>query len=359
MIVAMRADATAYEVDLARRDLRAHGLDSYQCRLGGRVVLSVPGARPELVEEVLSVYALGWTADPVGVPPLASAEATAGATRVRLGPAAEFGEDFIVMAGPCAVESEGQLATIAEAVAVHGAAVLRGGAFKPRTSPYSFQGLGGQGLNLLSEVRRTVGLPVVTEVAEPAEVGVVAATADMLQIGTRNAQNFALLREVGRAGRPVLLKRGLANTVDEWLNAAEYILREGNPAVVLCERGIRTFEPRTRFTLDLSAVPLVKRLSHLPVVVDPSHATGDRGLVEPMALAAVAAGADGVLVDVHHDASAALCDGLQALKPAEFRALVRRLRCLLAGLGRGLAGRPDVLPSMASPAAWVPEQVPL
>jgi 3-deoxy-7-phosphoheptulonate synthase len=236
------------------------------------------------------------------------------------------GGSLTVMAGPCAVESRDQLLRTADAVATAGATILRGGAFKPRTSPYSFQGLGMDGLRFLAEARERTGLPIVTEVMEPSQVEVVALHADILQVGARNMQNYPLLMAVGRARRPVLLKRGLSATVEEWLMAAEYIVSSGNPEVILCERGIRTFETYTRNTLDLAAVPLLHRLSHLPVIVDPSHATGKRWLVRSMALAAVAAGADGIMVEVHPDPDDALSDGEQSLTLEQFDALAPLLR---------------------------------
>jgi len=226
------------------------------------------------------------------------------------------------------VESEEQTIETARAVKAAGADMLRGGAFKPRTSPYAFQGLGIEGLKLLEKARRETGLPIVTEVLDPRDVSWVAEFADMLQIGTRNMQNFSLLKEVGRAGRPVLLKRGMYASLEEWLNCAEYILSEGNPDVILCERGIRTFETYTRNTLDLSAVPAVKELTHLPVIIDPTHSTGRIGLIEPMSLAAVAAGADGLIIEVHYRPESALCDADQALTPDMFTGLMKRLRPL-------------------------------
>jgi 3-deoxy-7-phosphoheptulonate synthase len=241
---------------------------------------------------------------------------------------ATLGEGFSVIAGPCSVESEAQMLETAAAVKNAGADMLRGGAFKPRTSPYSFQGLGLEGLKILARAREETGLPVVTEVIDPRDVSWVAEFADMLQIGTRNMQNFALLKEVGKAGRPVLLKRGMYSTLEEWLNCAEYILSEGNPDVILCERGIRTFERYTRNTLDLSAVPAIRELTHLPIIVDPTHSTGRATLVEPMSLAALAAGADGIMVEVHSRPEEALCDADQALTPAQFSQIMNRLRPL-------------------------------
>ncbi|HEY7198920.1 MAG TPA: 3-deoxy-7-phosphoheptulonate synthase [Candidatus Dormibacteraeota bacterium] len=236
------------------------------------------------------------------------------------------GDDVVVMAGPCSVENEEMLLTTARFVAARGARILRGGAFKPRTSPYSFQGLGEEALRMLAGARDETGLKIVSEVVSPEDVELVARYADMLQIGTRNMGNVALLKEVALAGRPVLLKRGMSSTVEEWLLAAEHILVEGNPDVVLCERGIRTFERATRFTLDLAAVPLVRGLSHLPVVVDPSHGTGRRDLVPPMSLAAVAAGAHGLILEVHPRPDKALSDGAQSLDFDGFAGLMAELR---------------------------------
>ena len=255
-------------------------------------------------------------------------------TIVTAGGVAIGGEQVVVMAGPCAVESRQQLLETARAVKEAGARLLRGGAFKPRTSPYSFQGLGEEGLRLLAEAREETGLPVVTEVVDPQTVPLVAQYADVLQVGARHMQHTALLHAVGEARRPVLLKRGMMATLEEWLMAAEYILSHGNDQVILCERGIRTFEPYTRHTLDINAVPLLEQLSHLPVVVDPSHGTGRWNLVEPVARAAVAAGADGLLVEVHSHPEEALSDGVQSLTPAHFAALMRSLRAVAGAVGR-------------------------
>lgn len=264
-------------------------------------------------------------------------------TVVSIG-SAEVGDGSIaVFAGPCAVESRQQMLATAAVAEQYGAVGLRGGAFKPRTSPYSFQGLEWAGLELLAEARSSTGLPILTEVVNPSHVGRVAAVADGLQVGARNMQNFELLREVGGAGKPVVLKRGFGCTVDETLAAAEYILSQGNDQVVLCERGIRTFEHATRFTVDISAVALMKQRSHLPVMVDPSHSVGIPSLVEPVSLAAIAAGADALLIDVHVAPEEALCDGKQALLPGDFHALMGRLEMLAMGLGRKMRGviRPE------------------
>lgn len=248
-------------------------------------------------------------------------------TVVEAGPL-RLGAGFAVIAGPCSVESELQLLTIARAVKAAGADALRGWAFKPRTSPYAFQGLGLKALKILEKARRETGLPIVTEVLDPRDVSWVSEFVDVLQVGARNMQNFSLLKEVGKGSRPVLLKRGMHSTIEEWLNSAEYILSAGNPRVILCERGIRTFEVYSRNTLDLSAVPAVRELTHLPIIVDPTHGTGRISLIEPMSLAAVAAGSDGLIVEVHHHPEEALSDKAQALLPAAFAALVRRVRAV-------------------------------
>jgi 3-deoxy-7-phosphoheptulonate synthase len=268
---------------------------------------------------------------------LASRDAHPEDTVVRLGRAAIGGKAVTVIAGPCAVESAEQIRSCAHAVSAFGAAALRGGAYKPRTSPYSFCGLGLPGLLLLREVGDDLALPIVTEVLDTADVDLVAEHSDMLQIGARSMQNAPLLKAVGRAGRPVLLKRGFAATIEELLLAAEYILMAGNDQVVLCERGIRTFETATRNTLDLNAIPFIKQRSHLPVLVDPSHGTGIRELVTPMALAAVACGADGLLIEVHPNPQAALSDGNQSLYPQQFERLMARLAPVAAAVGRSIA----------------------
>jgi len=257
-------------------------------------------------------------------------------TRVQAGPVEIGGTGFVVIAGPCAVEGVEQTETVASVVKGAGAHLLRGGVFKPRTSPYAFQGMGEPGLRIISEAGRRHGLPIVVEVMDSAQISIVLEHADVLQIGARNMQNFSLLRALAKVPRPVLLKRGFCATIQEWLLAAEYLLDGGNAQVILCERGIRSFESSVRNTLDLSAVAYAKLHSHLPVVVDPSHATGNRDLVTPMALAAAASGADGLLLEVHPAPDAALCDGPQALTPDMFRDLMRRLRPVLAAVDRPL-----------------------
>lgn len=240
----------------------------------------------------------------------------------------EIGKDFVVIAGPCSVESEEQTLIIAEKVKAAGADMLRGGAFKPRTSPYAFQGLGLDGLKILEKTKKVTGLPIVTEIVDPRDVSWVCEFADILQIGTRNMQNFALLKEVGKVETPVLLKRGMYSPISEWLNSAEYIMNEGNSKVILCERGIRTFETYTRNTLDLSAVPALKELTHLPIIVDPSHGTGKLSLIEPMSLSALTAGANGLIVEVHHKPEKALSDKDQAMTPKQFSGMMNKIKKL-------------------------------
>ena len=258
-----------------------------------------------------------------------------GTSRAPIGPGT-----FTLIAGPCAVETPEQTLAAAQMAKAAGASLLRGGAYKPRSSPYAFQGLGEAGLRILADVRAETGLPIVTEVVDVADVDVVASYADMLQVGTRNAQNFALLQAVGAAGKPVMLKRGMSSTIEEWLMAAEYIAQRGNLEIVLCERGIRTFERATRNTLDISAVPVVHSLSHLPVVVDPSHSGGRRDLVVPLSRAAIAIGADGIIVDIHPDPARALCDGPQALMAEDLAELTSSIKALAPIAGRTLTAPP-------------------
>jgi 3-deoxy-7-phosphoheptulonate synthase len=294
------------------------GLGSGRCDLNA--VASLPGAE--------------WARRAGEGPVLASFETSPTRTVVPLGQTGVGGEYLSLMAGPCSVEDQDQIRTCARFVASYGASVLRGGAYKPRTSPYSFQGLGLEGLRMLMEAGRATGLPVVTEVMDPGELEAMLPFVDCFQIGARSMQNFPLLREAGRAGRPVLLKRGSSASINELLMAAEYILLEGNAKVILCERGIKTFETATRNTLDLNAVPVLKAQTHLPVIVDPSHGTGRRDAVIAMARAAVAAGADGLMVEVHPDPDRALSDGDQSLTPAEFRRLVEEIGPVAEAIGR-------------------------
>lgn len=273
----------------------------------------------------------------ITIPSLVGLQKKQEATIVKVNGIEVGGSEVIIIAGPCAVESKEQLFETARSVKTDGAKILRGGAFKPRSSPYSFQGLGEEGLKLLKQIRKESGLPVVTEAMDTRQVELVAEYADMLQVGSRNMQNYPLLKEVGMCGKPVLLKRGMMATIEEFLHSAEYILKQGNEQVILCERGIRTFETSTRNTLDLSAVPMLKHLSHLPVIVDPSHGTGLRWMVPAMAKAAVAAGADGLIMEVHYKPEAALCDGKQSLNLDEFTNLMHELRKIARAVGREIS----------------------
>ena len=257
-------------------------------------------------------------------------------TVVSVGNAKIGGGNFSVIAGPCSVESEEQICAVAEDVKRSGAALLRGGAFKPRTSPYSFQGMGASGLDLLMEAREKTGLPIVTEIMDPRMADLFEREVDVVQVGARNMQNFELLKEVGKMSKPILLKRGLSNTYEEWIMSAEYIMSEGNENVILCERGVRTFETYTRNTLDVSAIPAIKQMSHLPIIVDPSHAAGMYWMVEPLAMAAVAAGADGLIIEVHNDPAHAKCDGQQSLTPEKFDHLMGKVSALVDLVGKTL-----------------------
>ena len=255
---------------------------------------------------------------------------------IRVGESSIGGDEFAIIAGPCSVESEDQITEIAKSVQSVGATFLRGGAYKPRTSPYAFQGLEEDGLELLKKARAVTGLPIVTEIMYPETIEKFVKDVDIIQVGARNMQNFALLKELGKTDKPILLKRGLSATIEEWLMAAEYIMAGGNENVILCERGIRTFETYTRNTLDLSAIPAIKKLSHLPVIVDPSHAAGKSWMVEPLSKAAIAVGADGLIIEVHNDPANALCDGQQSIKPEEYGKLLKDLRAIAKAVGREL-----------------------
>ena len=338
MIIVLKSGIGDRDVDDICRRVTEMGYAPHVIRGEFKTIVAAVGeerGRPDLrlleaVETVESVM-------PVQQPfKLASREVRQEPSEVRVNGVVIGGKDIVVMAGPCSVESEAQMVEVADRVKESGARILRGGAFKPRTSPYAFQGLKEQGLKYLAEARKRTGLPVVTEVLETESVELVAEYADILQIGARNIQNFTLLRRVGEMGKPVLLKRGMATSIQEFLLSAEYILAAGNPDVILCERGIRTFETTTRFTLDLNAVPVLKKLSHLPVVVDPSHGTGHWDLVAPMAKGAVACGADGLIIEVHPKPEEALSDGPQSLKPAKFAQLMRELRPVAEAVGRSL-----------------------
>lgn len=337
MIIVMEPRATAEEQEAVIARLEREGFKVHLSRGVERTVIGAIGDKTRLKAEVLAAMAGVEKVVPILQPyKLAGRDFHPEDTVIPVGELTVGGLRVQVIAGPCAVESREQLLETAAAVKEAGATMLRGGAYKPRSSPYSFQGLATKGLEFLAEAREVTGLPVVTEIMDPALVPGVAEVADVLQIGSRNMQNFALLQAVGRTRKPVLLKRGLAATIEEWLLAAEYILTEGNSQVVLCERGIRTFETYTRNTLDLSAVPAVKHLSHLPVIVDPSHGTGLRFMVAPMARAAIAAGADGLMIEVHPNPQEALSDGPQSLTPEQFAVLVKEIRNIITASGREL-----------------------
>ncbi|HEX6600812.1 MAG TPA: 3-deoxy-7-phosphoheptulonate synthase [Gemmatimonadaceae bacterium] len=339
MIIITRPDISDAELDHIRERVESVGLHTHLSRGEQRTIIGCIGDEARLAEVPLKSLAGVESVMPVLKPyKRASREFSVNRTVVRVGEHATIGgESITVIAGPCSVEGRDMLRDTAVAVREAGATVLRGGAFKPRSSPYSFQGLGREALGLLAEARVSEGLPVVTEVLDTRDVDLVAAHADMLQVGARNMQNFALLAELGRVQRPVLLKRGLSATITELLMAAEYIMAHGNANVVLCERGIRTFERATRNTLDVSAIPVLKRETHLPVIVDPSHAGGDADLVAPLAFAGIAAGADGLIVEVHPNPECALSDGDQSLTLPAFAAMMSRIGAFATAAGRSMA----------------------
>jgi 3-deoxy-7-phosphoheptulonate synthase len=338
MIVVMKTGATEEQVVGVQKTIRELGFKDHRIHGEERNVVAVLGhVYPELVDE-LGVLDGVDTVVRISKPfKLASREVNPYDTVVRVGSVEIGGGELVVMGGPCSVDTEENVMEAARAVKAAGGHILRGGAFKPRTSPYAFRGHGEKGLHILAAAREETGLPVITEVMDARDVELVARHADILQIGARNSQNFTLLDEVGRSGKPIVLKRGISSTVEEWLLAAEYVLSHGNREVILCERGIRTFETATRFTFDVNAIPLVKKLSHLPVIGDPSHATGKWDLVEPIGMAAIAAGADGLIVEVHPNPDHALSDGAQSLTPKNFTKLMDRMRVLGGALGRPVA----------------------
>ena len=335
MIVVMKTGATEAQILGVQKQIRELGFRDHRIHGEERTVVAVLGhVYPELVDELGAIDGVD-TVVRISKPfKLASREVNPYDTVVRVGDVEIGGGNVVVMGGPCSVDTEENVMETARAVKAAGGHILRGGAFKPRTSPYAFRGHGEKGLHILAAAREETGLPIITEVMDPRDVDLVAEHADILQIGARNSQNFTLLDEVGKAGKPVLLKRPIAGTIEEWLLAAEYILSHGNRDVILCERGIRTYETATRFTFDINAIPLVKRLSHLPVIADPSHATGKWQLVEPVALGALAAGADGLIIEVHPNPDHALSDGAQSLTPANFAKLMDRARILGEALDR-------------------------
>ncbi len=335
MVIVMRAGTSQKEIDAVAARVKADGFDTRLVKGTERTIVCVLGdGRPIDQRKYDVMPGVEKTTRILKPFKLTSRTMSAGDSTLELNDTTVGAESIVIMAGPCSVESRTQLLETAHAVKEAGAQVLRGGAFKPRTSPYSFQGMGEDGLQILAEAREQTGLPVVTEVMASEQVALVMKYADMLQVGARNMQNYELLRTVGRSGHPVLLKRGLMATIEELLMSAEYILAEGNQRVLLCERGIRTFEKYTRNTTDINAIPVLKDLTHLPVILDPSHGVGKWAYVAAVARAGIAAGADGLLVEVHDDPGNALSDGAQSLKPERFAALVRQVRAVAASIGR-------------------------
>src|SRR3984893_12026063 len=340
MVVVMQERASEAQIELVVARLVEFGMDVHGSTGVTRTVLGVVAQnRPDagLIEMLDGVHEVLRISEPYK---LASRTFKPDNTVVTVGDVRIGGDEVIVMAGPCAAENETQVRTTASAVRRAGAKIFRGGAFKPRSSPYSFQGLGEEGLRLLRDAASAESLALVTEVMDLSQIEVIEKYTDIFQVGARNMQNFTLLRELGHVRKPVLLKRGISATIEEWLLSAEYILSGGNPDVILCERGIRTFETATRNTFDISAIPVVKKLSHLPIVADPSHGAGRRDMVVPMARAAVAAGADGLIIEVHCDPDRALSDGAQSMFPAQFDRLMAELRIIAPAIGRSICLEP-------------------
>ena len=336
MIIILKQHADQQAVKDLCRELEGRGLSIHESQGAETHILGLVGDTKSIAESWLRASPVVEDVRRVSEPykkanrKFHPEDTVVDASGVKVG-----GGSFAVIAGPCSVESESQIETVAAAVQTAGAKLLRGGAFKPRTSPYSFQGMRAEGLELLRHARAKTGMPIVTEIMNTEHLPLFA-DVDLVQVGARNMQNFELLKAVGQSGRPVLLKRGLSATLEELVMSAEYIMAEGNDQVILCERGIRTFEPSMRNTLDISAVPMLKKMTHLPVVIDPSHAAGIAWMVEPLAAAAMAAGADGLMVEVHNDPARALCDGAQSLTPAQFSALMDKLRPLVSLMGKTL-----------------------
>ncbi|MBK5094430.1 MAG: 3-deoxy-7-phosphoheptulonate synthase [Deltaproteobacteria bacterium] len=337
MIIVLKAGATGGEITQVEEKIKAHGLTVHISRGVERTIIGAIGDERKLQLEAFEGMACVEKVVRILKPyKIVSRDFQKEDTVITVRGQKIGGDTVALFAGPCSVEGREMMLGIGGQVASSGASFLRGGAFKPRTSPYAFQGLGEEGLRYLAEAREETGLPVATELMDPRDIDVVVKYADVIQIGARNMQNFRLLTEVGRLDKPVILKRGLSATIMEWLMSAEYIAAEGNRQIILCERGVRTFESATRNTFDVSAIPVVKELSHLPVIADPSHATGKMTLVEPLAAAAIAAGADGVMVEVHHDPESALSDGPQSLRPEAFREMTVRLRKIADAVGKRL-----------------------
>ena len=336
MIIILKQNADQAAVKDLCKELEGRGLSIHESQGAETHILGLVGDTKSIAESWLRASPVVEDVRRVSEPyKKANRKFHPEDTVVDVGGVSVGGGHFAVIAGPCSVESESQIETVAASVQAAGARLLRGGAFKPRTSPYSFQGMRAEGLELLRHARAKTGMPIVTEIMNTEHLPLFA-DVDLVQVGARNMQNFELLKAVGQSGRPVLLKRGLSATLEELVMSAEYIMAEGNDQVILCERGIRTFEPSMRNTLDISAVPMLKKMTHLPVVIDPSHAAGIAWMVEPLAAAAVAAGADGLMVDVHNDPAHALCDGAQSLTPAQFSALMDKLRPLVSLMGKTL-----------------------
>ena len=339
MVIVMETAAGEAEIEGVVKRLTELGFDAHRSQGAERTVIGAVGGKAALID-TRELELLNGVKEVVRISKpykLVSRSFRPENTVIRINDLAIGGDDVVIMAGPCGVESEEQIQTVAGLVAAAGAKVLRGGAFKPRSSPYSFQGLGGTGLRFLREASDAHDLINISEVMDPSQIELMSEYVDIFQVGARNMQNFSLLKALGRQGLPVLLKRGLSATIEEWLMSAEYIMAGGNHLVMLCERGIRTFETQTRNTFDVSAIPVVHQLTHLPVIADPSHAIGIRDKVAPLARAAVAAGADGLLLEVHQDPEAALSDGPQALLPEDFEELVGQLRMIAPSLGRVIA----------------------
>jgi 3-deoxy-7-phosphoheptulonate synthase len=340
MVVVMDERATEAQIELVVARLVEMGMDVHRSTGVTRTVLGVVGQKrpdPGLIEMLDGVHEVVRISEPYK---LASRTFKPDNTIINVGDVRIGGDEVVVMAGPCSAENEKQVRATATAVRKAGAKIFRGGAFKPRSSPYSFQGLGEEGLRLMRDACNAEGMGLVTEVMDLSQIELIERYADVFQVGARNMQNFTLLRELGHTRKPVMLKRGIAATIEEWLLSAEYILSGGNTDVILCERGIRTFETATRNTFDISAIPVVKKLSHLPVVADPSHGAGRRDMVVPMARAAVAAGADGLIIEVHVDPDHALSDGAQSMFPAQFDRLMAELRIIAPAIGRSICLEP-------------------
>lgn len=337
MIIVMKPQAKAESIEKIKNLIETKGLETHISAGKEVTIIGVVGDKSRLQDQNLEIFDdVDKIVSVTESYKLANKKFHPEPSKIKVGNVTIGGDSLVIMSGPCAVESKEQLLATAHAIKKAGAQILRGGAYKPRTSPYSFQGLEEEGLQYMKEAREETGLPVICEVTSLNAIEAAVKYVDMLQIGARNMQNFYLLKEAGKSGLPILLKRGLAATIDEWLNASEYIMSEGNPNVVLCERGIRTFETATRNTLDISAVPVIKEKSHLPIIVDPSHATGVRAYVKPLSMAAVAVGADGLMIETHPNPSTALSDGPQSLTFEQFEKLTTELRPMAQLMGRNL-----------------------